>query len=235
MLNLSARAGWTAHLWKATTQQHHRELDRVFRPHVPADAVVFDVGAHAGQFSKLFSRMAVDGRVFAFEPSAYARSILAPALKWNRIGNVEIVPMGLSEIESVGRLSTPIKRRGGMGFGLASLGADDGRHPIMEQTVTLTTLDGFHGSRGLTRLDFIKADVEGWEVHALRGARQTLAAHKPVLFLEVVESSLTRAGTTPAEIWAMLTSLGYRALKAPAFTPVDGYDGPSDYLFEARN
>ncbi|MEI9891493.1 MAG: hypothetical protein WDN45_14115 [Caulobacteraceae bacterium] len=38
---------------KAATQQHHRELERAFRPYVAKDAVVFDVGAHAGQFSKL--------------------------------------------------------------------------------------------------------------------------------------------------------------------------------------
>ena len=231
-LGFRARTGWLAHVLKAATKQHHLELEPAFRPLIPQDAVVFDVGAHAGQFSKLFARMAPKGQVFAFEPSAYARSILKPALRWNRIRNVEIVPTGLSDADGVSVLKTPIKSGGEMGFGLAHLGVDGGQRAVSEQTVPLTTLDGFAAGRGLQRLDFIKADVEGWEAHVLRGAERMLSAYKPALFLEVVESSLSRAGATPDEIWARLSPLGYQAFKAPDFRPVTGFDGPGDYLFK---
>ncbi|MDB5433458.1 MAG: hypothetical protein JWP35_4574 [Caulobacter sp.] len=233
MLNLRAQAGWLGHLIKATTQQHHLELKAPFTPYIPADAVVFDVGAHAGQFSKLFARMAPQGQVYAFEPSAYARSILGPALAWNRMRNVEVVPMGLSDAEGELVLHTPIKKRGGMGFGLAHLGADDGRRPTMEQTVKLTTVDAFAKGHDLKRLDFIKCDVEGWEAHMLRGGLDTIARFKPVLFLEVVEASLARAGSTPKQIWDLLTPLGYRSMKSPAFEPMAEYGPPGDYLFVA--
>lgn len=233
MSDLRRRAGWFAHTWKATTQEHHRELHAVFAPHVPKDAVVFDVGAHAGQFSKLFARLAPQGKVYAFEPSAYARSVLEPALAWNRLHHVEIVPMGLSDTDGELVLHTPIKKRGGLGFGLAHLGGDDEQRPSMTQSVKLTTLDGFVAARGLARLDFIKADVEGWEAHILRGGMYTLAAHRPVMFIEVVDSSLSRAGSSPKEIFDRLTPLGYRSLYAPGFTPVDGFAGDGDYLFVA--
>jgi len=52
------RASWLAHLFKAATQRHHTDLRPLFAPHVPEDAVVIDIGAHAGQFSKLFATMA---------------------------------------------------------------------------------------------------------------------------------------------------------------------------------
>jgi hypothetical protein len=42
-------AGFFAHLFKAVCKQHHRELLPLLRPLIPADAVVLDVGAHAGQ------------------------------------------------------------------------------------------------------------------------------------------------------------------------------------------
>ncbi|MEI9891492.1 MAG: FkbM family methyltransferase [Caulobacteraceae bacterium] len=171
--------------------------------------------------------------MFAFEPSVYARSILKPALAWNRLSHVEIVPMGLSDADGQLVLHTPIKKRGGIGFGLANLGGDQDGRPSMTQTVDLTTLDGFFAGKGLTRLDFIKADVEGWEAHVLRGGMKTLAAHKPAMFLEVVEASLARAGSGSKEIWERLTPLGYRALKAPAFQPVDAFSGDGDYLFVA--
>lgn len=230
-LSLRTRAGWLAHMLKAATQQHHRELESVFRPHIAPDAVVFDVGAHAGQFSKLFARMAPKGQVFAFEPSAYARSVLQPALRWNGLRNVHIVPAGLSDAEGCSVLHTPIKRGGDMGFGLAHLGAHEGARAEVEQTVPLTTIDRFVADQGLTRLDFVKADVEGWEAHVLRGGRAALAVHRPVLFLEVVGSSLARAGAAPADVWEVLAPLGYRSLKAPAFEPANGFAGDGDYLF----
>jgi FkbM family methyltransferase len=222
---------WLAHVLKSATQQHHKELRPVFRPLVPADGVVFDVGAHAGQFSKLFARMARRGRVFAFEPSAYARSVLGPALAFSGLSNVEVAPLGLSDADGVSVLRTPLKKKGQMGYGLAHLGEDGGGRPVAEQTVPLTTLDAFFAQKGLTRLDFIKADVEGWEAHVLRGGRKTIEAHRPAMFLEVVESSLARAGASPDEIWAMLKPLGYQSKKAPEFQPCDGYTGPGDYLF----
>jgi FkbM family methyltransferase len=234
MLTLRSRAGWLAHLYKASVQQHHRELEAAFRPHIPVDGVIFDVGAHAGQFSKLFARMAPQGRVFAFEPSAYARSILRRALAWNRIGHVEIVPLGLSDAASVSTLTTPIKRRGGVGFGLAHLGEHQAGGETYEQTVELTTLDDFFGRRGLARLDFVKADIEGWETHMLRGGINTIAARRPALFLEINEQSLARAGSTPAAIWALLEPLGYRALMAPGFAAVTQFSGAADYLFLAE-
>jgi FkbM family methyltransferase len=232
-LGLGARMGWLAHVLKAATQQHHLEFREAFRPHVPGDAVVFDVGAHAGQFSKLFAAMAPRGEVFAFEPSVYARSVLGPALAWNRVRNVEIVPLGLSDADATMVLHTPIKKRGQLGFGLAHLGEDTGARATQEQAIRLTTMDGFVAERGLTRLDFIKADVEGWELHALKGGARTLAAFRPALFLEVVESSLARAGATAADIWAELEPIGYRARKARDFHPVEGFAGDGDYLFTA--
>lgn len=232
-LSWRARAGWLAHVLKAATQQHHRELIDVFRPYIPEDAVVLDVGAHAGQFSKLFARMAPRGRVFAFEPSVYARSVLQPALRWNRLRNVAVIPSGLSDAVGALPLYTPIKRSGEMGFGLAHLGGETEDRAVAAQTIALTTLDQFAADQGLTRLDFIKADVEGWEAHVLQGGRDTLAAWRPALFLEVVEASLARAGASPAAIWAELAPLGYTARKAPDFAPADGFAGDGDYLFTA--
>ena len=232
-LGWRARLGWVAHVLKAATQQHHRELIEVFRPYVPDDAVVLDVGAHAGQFSKLFARLAPRGRVFAFEPSAYARSVLKPALRWNGLDNVSIVASGLSDAEGVSVLHTPIKRSGEMGFGLANLGSDQGTRATVQQSIPLTTLDRFAAEHSLARLDFIKADVEGWEAHVLQGGIETLRAWRPALFLEVVEASLARAGSEPDAIWDILEPLGYAALKAPGFEPVHAFDGDGDYLFLA--
>ena len=234
-MTLKRRFDFLAHLLKASVRQHHREMIPVFSPHIPAQAVVIDVGAHAGQFSKLFARMAPQGRVYAFEPSAYARSILTRSLAFNSLPHVTVIPMGLSDTAAELVLRTPIKARGGLGFGIAHFGEDgQDTRDTMDQVVPLTTLDTFAEQEGLTRLDFLKADVEGWEVNVLKGGLKTLARFKPALFLEISDVSLARAGAKPTDIWDLLRPLGYRAHKGPDFQAVDGYAGVEDYLFVAE-
>ena len=232
-LTLRQRASWLAHLFKAVSQQHHTELRAIFAPHIARDAVVIDVGAQAGQFAKLFARMAPKGRVYAFEPSAYARSVMAPALRLNAIRNVTVAPVGLAEAPGYLTLRTPLKRRGGVGFGLAHLGAGDGGASTIDQTVTLTTLDAFVGDRGLDRLDFIKADIEGWELRALKGGERTLRRFKPTLYLEVDAACLARAGDTPGDLFDWLANLGYRGFTTPGLRAAPTYAGAGDYLFVA--
>ena len=231
-MDLRRRASWLAHLAKAVAQQHHRELIPLFAPLVARDAVVLDVGAHAGQFAKLFARMAPEGCVYAFEPSAYARSILGPALRWNGIANVTVVTDGLSDAPGEAVLQTPITRKGQMGYGRAHISAADEPKSVA-QTVRLTTLDAFVADQGLSRLDFIKADVEGWELNVLKGGMQTLARFHPALFLEVSDDWLGRAGAAPNDLWDLLTPLGYGAFKSPGREPAPTYAGPADYLFVA--
>jgi precorrin-6B methylase 2 len=84
-----------AHLFKATTQQHHRALAATIMRLVPSASVVFDVGAHAGQYTKLFANAAAGGRVYAVEPGSYARSILRAIVWLHRLTNVAILPMAL--------------------------------------------------------------------------------------------------------------------------------------------
>jgi FkbM family methyltransferase len=226
-MDVKQRWGWIAHVYKACAQQHHRELRPLLAPLIPADGVVLDIGAHAGQFAKLFARLAPRGRVYAFEPSPYALSILRLAARTNGLDNIIIQPLGLSDTLGTARLTTPIKRRGDIGFGLAHFGEADrpGRH--IEHEVRITTLDLACG--GLERIDFIKIDIEGWELRALRGGARTLARFRPPIFAEANHGHLARAGATPAQLWAFLQGLGYQASRDGAEAPA--YCGPGDYLW----
>lgn len=221
------------HIVVACTQQHHEELIPVFRPHVPVGGTVIDVGAHAGQFSKLFSRMVGRGGVVhAFEPSGYTREILEIALRVTGRRNVVVHAKGLSDEPGTLTLHTPVKKSGVRGYGLASLGGvgEEAVRGDIAETVPVETLDHFVTKHGL-RVDFIKGDIEGWEAHLVRGAWRTLQTQTPALFLEIDHRLMSRAGESAEDLVQRLLAMGYLAQKAGAWERVTAYAGPADYLF----
>jgi FkbM family methyltransferase len=207
-LPLHARLTWGAHLFKALTRQHHLGLYSLLEKHIHRGSVVIDVGAHAGQFTKLFSRLVPDGQVYAFEPGRYPLSILRKVRTMHRLKNVHIVPLGLSDHDTTATLQTPIKKTGSMGFGLSNLGTGDGRTNSTE-SIALTTLDRFVEENRISRMDFLKADIEGWELRMLMGARKSLGNFRPVLMLEANGLFLKRAGNTKEELLQFLSGMRY--------------------------
>ena len=222
--------GFIAHLFKATTQQHHRRLAPTIAQFVPPEGVVFDIGAHAGQYAKLFARAANAGQIYAFEPGSYARAILRVVVWLHRLGNVAVLPLALGAECGVATLNVPVKRSGSYGFGLSHLGAPENRWPaIAQELVGLTTIDTVAAALALDRLDLIKADIEGWELSLLRGAEDTLRRFRPCLLIELSQAHLARAGDTLDAAFAFLAGLGYAAFElgaggnlVPVETPCDG-------------
>jgi hypothetical protein len=91
----------------------------------------------------------------------------------------------------------------------------------------------------LSRLDFIKVDIEGWEAHFLRGAKETIARFRPAILIEVAEPILRRAGSTPADIFNALQPLDYAVFETfehadYRMKPTDGLGRGADYLFVPR-
>ena len=222
--------GFIAHLLKATTQQHHRGLAPTIARLLPPEAVVFDVGAHAGQYTKLFARAASAGRVYAFEPGSYARAILRVVVWLRRLRNVTVLPAALGAECGVATLSVPVKKSGSFGFGLSHLGAPQERWPsVAQEVVAVITIDRVAAALALDRVDLIKADIEGWELSLLRGAADTLQRFRPCLLIELSEAHLNRAGETLDAAFAFLAGLGYGAFElapggslVPVATPRDG-------------
>ena len=210
-LGWRAKATYIAHAFKAAAKQHHREMAPVLRRFIGEDAIVFDIGGHSGQFAKLFAKIARRGRVYTFEPSAYALSILGLGVRASGLGNITVVPVGLGDAPGTHTLTTPLKERGSRGYGLAHLGVggDMGRSTVTQE-VRITTIDAFAAEEGVERLDFIKADVEGWELRMLLGGARTIGRTRPVLMIELEATHLPRAGDTLEGAWDTLLSWGYK-------------------------
>lgn len=136
--------------------------------------VVLDVGASAGIFTLLASRLVgPEGKVVACEPIEGNRSCLEQNLAARVVPNVVVYPsaIGASDGELTITLSTD--NPGSHSAVLSNLG----RTVI----VPVRSVDSLVRELGLERVDFIKADVEGMEPDVLRGAADTIRRFKPCL------------------------------------------------------
>jgi Methyltransferase FkbM domain len=95
-----------------------------------------------------------------------------------------------------------------------------------EIVIKTASIDGLIESGDLVYPRFVKIDVEGSEGSVLQGMLQTLAAAKPILFVECSEAGRQ---TT----WFLLRGLGYRCQLAATRQWVDEFEDyrHSDFLW----
>jgi hypothetical protein len=75
--------------------------------------------------------------------------------------------------------------------------------------VPVSTIDIFVKENNLSELDFIKIDVEGFEMNVLKGAEETLIKFHPKLFIELNDKSLKDQGYSALELVSFLKKIGY--------------------------
>ena len=168
----------------------------------PGDQCI-DVGANIGGITFLIVARAGDaGRVLAFEPAPSTFARLRYNVELNPELNGRLVPVqaGLGErpgdLQLVEDHATP---------GNASL------HAVGGVVVPVTTLDAAIVKHGLSRLDFMKIDVEGMEYEVLCGAKATLEAWRPTMYFEtMVENDRARGTPAFALIEDLLLPMDYR-------------------------
>ena len=187
---------------------------------IPANAVIFDIGANHGEFAKQFAQLHGGScKVFCFEPLEYSFTLLRTVMK--SFANVKIFPVALSTEQGSRELFVPVKIKSHrIGPSYAHLGsagceghftyADDSNREIASVIIVTDTLDNIVEREKLTRLDFIKIDVEGAESLVFKGGRESIARHKPVILCEIDPRFPPRLGLTAQDSAQPLLELGYR-------------------------
>ena len=182
----------------------HRQLAwnpaeyEAFRRAVRPGAVALDVGANVGAYALLLGQWAgSSGAVYAFEPAPGAFAGLEGHVALNRLADV-IRPVRAAIGDREGSAHLTISGTAGES---RLVGAGEPAAAVSTIDVPIVTIDRFCERQGLAP-DFIKIDVEGWELAALRGARRTIAARRGALalFVELHPSIWPSLGITRAEI-----------------------------------
>lgn len=148
-------------------------LQRVKRALSGKDPItVFDVGANVGKYAlELAKHFGPSAKIYSFEPSAKTFEIFCK----NTQGARNIIPhnFGFSDQATNQVLFTNTE-----GSGLASVYRRKLDHfgisMNQQETIQLSTIDQFCKETGISKIQFLKLDIEGHELKALQGAQQML-------------------------------------------------------------
>jgi FkbM family methyltransferase len=158
---------WYDHDWRTPA-----EIETLAaRGRLRTGARVFDVGAHQGVVAMMLGGIVgPTGQVVAVEATAHNADVARRNVAINQLAQVSV--MHAAGAETPGVLHFAPRHNGHV--------AGAGEASVAVRAVTVDELTAEHGAPQV-----VFVDVEGYELHVLRGARRTLDEHRPDLFVEV--------------------------------------------------
>jgi len=205
--------------YKTYADRAEREL---FRKILFQGAVVVDVGANIGIYSEFLSRcVGPTGLVHSFEPSPDNFRRLSAATR--HLSNVRLTQAAVGERSGEFKLYISDK----LNVDHRAYKADgDSRRAVPTDMVAL---DDY--LKPGQRVDLIKMDIQGYELHALRGAQRVLRENPNInLLLEFWPAGLAQAGVSWEELIGMLqgSNMNLTLVRRGGLVPFDARDVRND-------
>lgn len=172
---------------------HDQNMLPLLKEFIKNGDVVLDIGAFIGDHTIYYSKLVGDnGSVIAFEPNRDSFFCLEHNLKAYK--NVELINSAIGKEYGFVR-TVDVLGNIGMNFLIP-----DNLGGIVIYSLNQMEID---------RIDFIKIDVEGFELDVLIGAKETINKFKPIMVIEINDATLSRQGISRNDIFAWLQENNY--------------------------
>ena len=173
---------------------------------------VFDVGANVGVWTVLMSKFNPSARVHSFEPNRATFNLLEVNVKENRCANVTLINAAASDREGTTLFQVPPNASiFGRIVPTEQSIDDDARflNAPVSQVLGLRLAD-YCSRAGIAMIDFMKMDIEGHELAALRGLEPLLSERRvKAMYVETIETNHTRAGSSLSAFVSFVNDCGY--------------------------
>lgn len=181
------------------------DSEMIFRMIHPGSHII-DIGANIGWYTIHMASMLEKGSIQCFEPVPETHRKLKANIELNKLQNITINNIALSEKKQTLTFYFDPKQSGSSSSQNITENAD-----IEKLELESITFDEYADSRQIAQIDFVKCDVEGAELFVFQGAVKTLEKHKPVVFTELLRKWAAKFGYHPNEIMSLFHGLGYAA------------------------
>jgi len=154
--------------------------------------VCLEMGANIGYYALLESKIiGENGKVICIEPSPQNFEYLKRNIEMEKATNVELHNFACGDND--GEIRFLISKNSNTCRTIPEEEPTPSNEKII--TVPLTKVDTFFSKNPLKRLDFLRTDVEGYELRAFEGAKQTIKKFKPMIQIEVHPDYLGKNNT----------------------------------------
>jgi len=163
--------------------------------------IVFDIGANIGYYTLIFAKLVgPSGKVFSFEPEPTNYELLKKNVKINDYTNVDFFCKAVSNLNQTTKLFLDKENNGGHSL----INTIEDRASIEIESIRID--DNFKNQK----IDFIKIDIEGFELEALKGMYELLQKLTNVkIMIEFNPYLLKKSKIEPEEYIQLLKSLGF--------------------------
>lgn len=186
------------HLDLTRNLKYDRLTQAIMQLHLKPDSNCIDIGCHEGEMLEMMLRYAPNGQHYAFEPIPEMFQILK-----QKYGNlVRVYPYALSS-ES-GMTTFHHVKNAPAYSGIIQRDYKTNSPDIDVIQVKMEKLDNILPLNH--RIDFIKLDMEGAELHVLKGAIDAIIRNKPLILFEFGLGASNHYGTQPEDIWDILSN-----------------------------
>jgi FkbM family methyltransferase len=184
-----------------------QDYDELIR-NMPAGGVFLDVGANIGIYTLAMARAAgPSGSVHSFEPNPANFERLGRHVLQNGLGNVCLNQVAVGSAEGHAELNTPTRENSGAASLLATNMPE--RFEARPIDVQVVSLNAYCAQRALNRVDVIKIDCQGYELHVLEGASRVLERFRPRILIEYDVDWLVAANASGKQLCSLLDEAGY--------------------------
>ncbi|MDC9722842.1 MAG: FkbM family methyltransferase [Urechidicola sp.] len=166
------------------------------------NSVFVDLGANFGLYTLYASKLiGMDGKVISFEPFKKNYKALTNNIAINNFNNIQSENIAVGEREGEINLYYDSSE---MNLGMASTKFIENSY---REKATIITLDSYFSDKSISRIDFVKIDIEGHEYKALLGMKNLLLRHHPTLLIEILREE--ELPNNEDKVIRFLSSLGY--------------------------
>ncbi len=177
--HILAGGGWEPH------------IGAVIKSHLRCGDTFVDIGGNVGVMSfQAAAKVGPTGKVIAFEPNLMNVSAFRRGMLVNRFDNVLLHALALSDRFHMIEMSS------------ASNAKVIGEPSVQQQGDVIQAVPADEILLREQQIDFIKIDIEGFELNALRGMQKTLVKHRPKILCEFNPLCLHHQGGTAPDMLA---------------------------------
>ena len=195
-------------------RRRERDSMKLFAKLILPGSVVVEVGGHIGYITAHFASIAgATGKVIVFEPGSnnlpYIRRNITRMSKHRSLAKITLIEKAVGpaagrveffEDNLTGQNNSIVENFPGLEANTAWAFI---KTQVHMRTVEMISLDEFLAD---SAADFVKIDVEGFELGVLKGMNDTLVTQRPAVMVEVQASE--------EEIFSLLRSNGYELFSA---------------------